>query len=41
MDWIHVAQHRDYRLALVITVMYLRVQQIAHNFLSSCATISF
>jgi hypothetical protein len=41
MDWIDVAQNRDQWMALVYTVMNLRVPLSAGKFLSSCTVDSF
>jgi hypothetical protein len=41
VDWIHLAQDRDHWRTLVNTVMSLRVQYNAGNFLSGCTIGSF
>jgi hypothetical protein len=41
VEWIHLAQDGDQRLALLNTVMNLRVPLKAKNFLSSYATTGF
>jgi hypothetical protein len=41
IDWIDLAEDRDQWMALVNTVMNLRVPQNAENFLSGCTIGSF
>jgi hypothetical protein len=41
VDWMHLAQHRDERRALVITIMNLLVPYKAGNFLTRYVTIRF
>jgi hypothetical protein len=41
IDWIDVAQDRDQWMALVNTLMYLRVPYHAGNFLRKCTIASF
>jgi hypothetical protein len=41
MDWIDLAQDRDQQMALVNTVMNLRVLQNVKKFWSSCVTGGF
>jgi hypothetical protein len=35
VEWVHLAQDRDYRSAVVNTVLNFRVQQMAGNFLTT------
>jgi hypothetical protein len=41
MDWIVLAQYRDQWMALVKTVMNIRVSQLIGKFLSNCTTADF